>query len=371
MRKLFALTIKKISVLFGGRPLLFPITLAVLALLFYTVGAVNGAERRSEACITMIDEQKSNYSAALVDAITNTDGFSVRLADSEDEALADIADGRSEAILTLPNGFDERLTGDDADGIVDLRMAPGSAVQDLIRETVSGRLLALRACVRAKGRIEADGLSTEEFEKLYASFEAPKLYSVSAIGGGKAADRAVFGQGFPGYAGFTALAMMLIMLTVTRKYSEASSRLAAKRMHVLDGGRVLRFSTDALACFVVSLAMGLVSFALTPDRSFSYAAAAAAYALELTGLTLLTSRIVGAGRIDVASPFIALVTSIFGGCFADTASLSPALRVISKVTPQGRFIAAASGSYLFVALMVVIGLALSACAFAFDSKDRS
>lgn len=368
MRRVFALTIKKIAVLFGGRPLLFPIMLAVLALLFYTAAEVNGAQRRAEACLTLVDEQRSEYSSALADAIADTEGFTVRLAEDEERALADIADGRSEAVLVIRSDYDEKLLSDNASELITLMMAPGSETQDLIRETVSGKLLAQRAYAKTREGVVSDGLDPVKFDELYRSFDAPRLYTVASIGGGKGLDRAVFGQGFPGFTGFTALAMMLIMLTLTRNFSEASSRGTGKRLRAVRGGSGLGFVTDGLACLAVSLSMALVSFALAPDKSPALGLASAAYSVELTGLALLVSRIIGAGRIDVASPFIALVTSIFGGCFADTASLSPAFRTAALVTPQGRFIAASSGSYLFAALMAGLGLLFAGLAYLAEAK---
>lgn len=370
MRRYLALAAKKISVLFGGRPLLFPLMLAVLALLFYTVGEVNGAEHRAEAVITIVDESATEYSAALADAVTRTEGFTVRTAHTEEEALADIADGRSEAVLIIKPDYSEKLFMDEIAGAVKLMTAPGSAVQDLIRETVSGRLLAQRAYARVRESVKADGLDAAEFDRLCDEFEMPRIYKVASIGGGSGIGRAVFGQGFPGCTGFTALAMMLIMLTVTRMLSEASSKLAGRRLLALEGGRALGFVSDALACLAVTLSIAAVSFALSPDRSLALGLASAAYSLELTGLVLLVSRIVGAGRIDVASPFIALVTSIFGGCFADTASLSPALKIVSYFTPQGRFIAAASGAYHFAAIMAALGLVFACLALAAERKSE-
>ena len=45
MRRIFALAAKKISVLFGGKPLLLPAALLALAVCFITVGSVVGASR--------------------------------------------------------------------------------------------------------------------------------------------------------------------------------------------------------------------------------------------------------------------------------------------------------------------------------------
>ena len=65
----------------------------------------------------------------------------------------------------------------------------------------------------------------------------------------------------------------------------------------------------------------------------------------------------------MASPFIALSTSILGGCFADPVSLSPFLSAVSKLTPQGQLISFIHGSTEFAAILLAEGAVLCICAF--------
>ena len=368
MGRILKLTSRKISVLFDGRPLIFPAMLAALALLFLTIASVLRAETKGSACITVLDRANTELSGALVSAIAETEGILVRKAESTERAEADVADGLSEGILEIKEGYDEALLEESISGLISLRMAPGSVSADFLRETVSGKLLAQRAIVREKAELSAEGYDAAAFDELYKAFDAPKLYSVTSVTGGEEYSRAVFGKGFPGYEGFAALALMLLMLSLTRQLSEASSRLVSIRMRVPRMGVMSGFASDMLAVFAVAAAVGAVALLLAPEISARLAFSLLAYCFELTGLCVLLSRIVGAGRIDVASPFIALVTSILGGCFADFGSGSRALRAISLITPQGKLISAASSRYEFALILLIEGAALALIAYLIDRR---
>ena len=65
MRKLLSLSLKKISVLFGGRPWLIAVTLAALMLMFAAVSSVYTAKRRDKVAVACVDECGGELSAAL------------------------------------------------------------------------------------------------------------------------------------------------------------------------------------------------------------------------------------------------------------------------------------------------------------------
>jgi hypothetical protein len=368
MGRILKLAKIKLSVLFGGRLLLLPAALLALALMFFTIASVLTAQRRGAAALTVIDRTGSALSAALISSIEETDGIAIRLADSMEAAERDVTSGRAEGIFEILPGYDDGLLEDSISGLISLRMAPGSVSADFIRETVSGKLLAQRAYVRAESELVSEGFDSDELKEKYSEFSAPTLYTVTSIAGGETQSRAVFGKSFPGYEGFAALALMLLMLSLTRQLSEASSRLVSVRMRVPKAGTAAGFFSDLLSVFAVAAAISALAFAFAPEKTLSLAVSLAAYSFELTGLCLLLSRVVGAGRIDVASPFIALVTSILGGCFADYSSGSKALRVISLITPQGKLISAVSGRYVFALILLAEGIILAAAAFTIDKR---
>lgn len=364
MRKVFGLAIKKIAMLFGGRRALLPISFLAVGLCLAAASAFSQAKHSDRISLAVVDECGDELSCALMEAIGAKDGFEVTSEESLRSASDGAASGKYEAVLTILKDYSANVIADKPGEMITLDSAPGSSSAELIRETVLGQVLAQRALERVKAGLEADGFDAGELEKYMDEFKAPSIYTVTTVGGGNEAERAVFGGGFPGYAGFAALALMLLMLTLSREPGRTSSRLVTERMLVLPRGRALGFCSDALAFGLIALLFSLLAFVLAPDKSLCLAGALGGYCLLLTGLCLLLGSLKGGMRLDIASPFIALVTSILGGCFADVSSLSPALALAAKYTPQGQLIAAASGNWAFAALLAAEGLVLGLAAFA-------
>ena len=355
MRRLFCLSIKKISVLFGGRPLLILLTLLLLGVCFYTVRHAVTAERNDSVNMTVVDASRSELSSALVAAVREAPGFSVKLAEDIDSARIDMAEGRTEAILSIGADYDSAIADEAPASLIEILTAPGSVSAELIRETVAGKLLAQRAEVKVKNNLAGEGFSIDEFVEYEKEFTVPNMYRITTIGGGNEASRAVFGGGFPGYAGFAALAILLVMLTLTRQLAAYNVRLSAVRMRAVDGGRTLAFMSDAFAVLIPAFLFAIEAFLISSGMSIKLLAALLAYSVAVTGICLALSKTGGAGRIDAVSPFAALVTSILGGCFVELSSLSPALRIVARLTPQGQMIAAANGAGAFIPLLIAEG----------------
>ena len=369
MRRLVSLSLKKISVLFGGRPLYLLLALLLLGVCFASVRFVVSAERSGSVNMTIVDESGSELSSALVGAIKDSPGFTVKLAEDTDSARRDIAEGRTEAILTIGPGYDEAIAEDTPNNLIDILIAPGSVSAELIRETVSGKLLAQRAEIKVMNSLEAEGYPLDSFEEYEREFVVPSIYRITTIGGGNEGTRAVFGGGFPVYAGFAALAMILVMLTLTRQLAAYNVRLSAVRMRVLECGRALGLMSDAAALLIPALLFAMEAFFISPGMSLELLAALLCYAVCISGLCLILSKTGGAGRIDAVSPFAALVTSIFGGCFAELSGLSRVLRVIARLTPQGQMIAVSNGAWAFAPVLIAEGV-MFALAAAIVEKRR-
>lgn len=369
MRRLFRLSIKKVSVLFGGRPLLILLAFLMLGVCFFAVRHAVTAERSGSVNLTVFDASGSELSSSLVSAVKGAPGFNVKLSEDIDLARIGIAEGDAEAILLIGPDYDTRIASETPGSLIDILMAPGSVSAELIRETVAGKLLAQRAEVKVKNTLEDEGFDLVKFAEYEREFVVPTMYRITTIGGGNEASRAVFGSGFPGYAGFAALAILLVMLTLTRQLAAYNVRLSSVRMRVIEGGRTLGFISDAAAILIPALLFVFEAFLLSPGMNIKLLASLAAYAVALTGLCLLLSKTGGAGRIDAVSPFAALVTSIFGGCFAELSALSPVLKFIARLTPQGQMIAAADGVWVFLPVLLAEG-ALFALIVVISEKQK-
>lgn len=369
MKRLLSLTGKKLQVLMNGRPVIMAVGLAVLVFLFWLVGSVVTAKRASTVCVTAVDECGSELSGRLMAKLESTPGLTVLRADKRSAAEDDLVRGRSEAMIVIHSDYDEKLRDEEISGLITLVTAPSSVSSLYIRETASGCILSERARATVLDSLIAEGYDAEKFDEYCSDFEGPNLYRVTGVKGASS-DRAVFGKGFPGYTGFCALALMLVMLTVSKQLCAAESGLAAERLRVLPNGRTLSGLTDILALTAVSLVLSLAAFVPAPDKSFYLAAALTAYSLNLAGLCRLISGLSRGGRIDAVSPVFALITAILGGCFADTGSLVPVLSFISKLTPEGQFIAASGGSLPFCLLLVFEGILLMLLARAFSGNEK-
>lgn len=370
MRRLLSLTVKKISVLFGGRPIMLPIALIALSICLAAAAYSVTREHSGAVSIAVTDECGGELSSRLVSEFENTEGFSVLLCNDRTAAEDALISGDAEAMLVIKPDYDERLTAGAAAELIDIVTVPGSVSAELIRETAAGKLLAAKSRAVVLGSLESEGFSTEDFDGFAAEFSAPKLYSVSSLHGGSVS-KAVFGGGYPGYEGFAAMALMLLILTVTRGLSREEAKLVSTRMRVLKRGRAAAFASDLCAVLAVSLLFTVPVVIFAPERSPLFIAAFICYDILLTGLSLLLSRFGGGGRIDVASPFIALITSIIGGCFMDVSSLSPALLTLSRITPQGQLIAALRGSPGFLILILCEGVLMAFIAAALSGGARA
>ncbi len=163
MRKLSCLSIKKISVLFGGRPILILLAFVMLGTCFFAVRHAVTAERNDSVNLTVVDASGSELSSALIASIKEAPGFCVKLAEDIDSARIDIAEGRTEAILSIGADYDSAIASETPASLIDILTAPGSVSAELIRETVAGKLLAQRAEAKVRNSLGSEGFDLNEF----------------------------------------------------------------------------------------------------------------------------------------------------------------------------------------------------------------
>ncbi len=360
IRSCFASAIKKLCAMFGGRAMI-PVTYLLLALCFAATGAVTSASLPEKVTCAVYDACGGELSADFIEELAAADGMRVIERDSREGGEDELLRGHAEVLLVLDADYDARLVSEEPGSLIELVTAPGAVSAELLRETAAGILLAQRTLALTRSELAADGYDVSLLYKYIMEFELPRLYTVKTWDGGSKDEsgvHALFGSAYSCYEGVAALALLLLMLTLSKRLGDGSSRLVALRLYSLPKGRTLAFSSDALALYIAGLGAGAAAFVFCPAKSLWFALGLAAYAFCISGLCLLLSGLHAAGRIDIAAPFIALITSVAGGCFADLASLSPALRVIARCTPQGQLIAASKGEPLFALLLLFEGAAL-------------
>ncbi len=367
MRKLASLSLKKIAVMLGGRLWLLPLVFGALCVCLAAFASAITASISTEVRIAAVDECGSELSSSLLEQLGSAPGFELTRFAERRSAEDAVMDSEAEAMLVIGPDYDEAIAAGGSARVISIFTAPGSVSAELIRETLAGKLIAQGSYVRVLNGLEAEGVTREELDAHISEFKSPRLFTVTHTNGG-AAESAVFGRGFPGYEGFSAMALMLIMLTLTHALAAAEPKRISARMRSLRCGQAADFASDAVGIFALALLFAAPAFGFAPNRTLLLAAGLICYCLLLTGLSLLLVRMVSGARMDLASPFIALVTSLFGGCFADLASLSPALAAVARCTPQGQLIAAVNGAPAFTLLLAAEGMVLGTAALLLSRK---
>lgn len=372
MKKTLAiLAIKCRALLRGGGLFLL---LALTGLCAYTVGRVLTAERASKISIALVDNDGSGLSLQLEEALKQEASLLVIKTD-EKGARRLIASGRAEGVLIVNAGYSEALRQGES-AVAAYRAAPFSSSAAAAREIIGGKILSQQIYSEALATAKAAGLiadgGEEAFEKAYREASAqqgePVLFTLS--GGGAVTGEALFSNPKGRAAGFAGLLLLLVLLSLSQFLSDPATRAVNGRLLCRQRGAAFAFLTDNGALLLpgllftgtVYLCLGSVRPPLLPLCAYTFAAA---------GLSSFLSAFRKSPGTDALSPYLALLTSLLGGCFFDVSLLSPLFQTLSLLTPQGLLIwAAKSGDPLPALLLFAAGLLLYAISFIREKRRR-
>ena len=338
MRKLAVIIIFRLKAMIGRIWLLLFLLLA-LSFCFYVANGIVNAPVAKTLNIAVVDLDESHLSMELSAQLRSLEGVQLSVL-GEEEAQMSLARGNVEGILTIGAGYADAL-----ENALDLPLFYDSsaavATRTAAREMIAGQVITQRSVIRAKTELEDAGVqvSSEELAALLLQFneQANPLYRFSVDTTISPVSHNI-GDMFAGYLGFVALAMILTMMTLSQWFALPDSKQVVRRMQVLPTGKKLSFGADVLSLLVVGGVMVLLAYLFASSLSFVEVIYLLAYAYGIMGVCLLLSRWQEAGSIDVLAPLIALFTSILGGSFMNLSSLSPMLRILSLVTPQGQML---------------------------------
>lgn len=284
----------------------------------------------------------------LLDRLAAQNGVRLRrVTAGEGQSL--LAQGAVEGLLLLGSDYDAALRAG-TDPTLSYRSAPSSVSSQAAQEIIAGQFAAQRAQVRALLEAQAylgRPLTPEEERSLTLSIQteqtqAPPLYRTVSRSGPPASSDALLQ---PSVLGFAALAVMLTLFPWAAWTGRPDVRRVERRMFSLPGGKALSYGGDALALLTLGLAAGLAVLLPSGLPTPAALAALAAYSFCVTGLALALTRLTALNsRMDLLSPFLALISCLAGGCFGAAPSLSPALRTLSLLTPQGLALLAQRGT---------------------------
>ncbi len=359
IRTLLCISVHKIAAYFGGVRS-FAIVSILLCCCFASASTVAAAKPPESICIAIVDLCDGPVSSALCSSLSDTEGIKATtvktISEGEDLMLFDSA----EAMLIIDPEYDEKILQDQAADLISIKSAPGADSAQLLRETSAGLLIAQRSELRVREALRKDGFTDEDdsaFTAYMREAPTPRMYSVETYGKNGKSVSENNGLLRASYNGVACLTLLLILLTLTRRMSDMHARNVAERMETQRHGKNISLFGDYLALFLVALLISVIAFLFSPEKSVAAVFAWLCYSVCISGICLLISRFNTAGRIDILAPFLAIVTSIFGGCFTDLSVLSDALRIVARCVPQGQMLAASNGLSIFCLLLLSEGIA--------------
>lgn len=363
--KLISLALTKLRAMAGGLTGII-ITFALSLVMLFTAAHALNAKGPDSLVLAVVDENGTDLSKELAAMLREDGTASVKLIPAADRAAADtlLAEGRAEGVLIIASDFSEILAGGGTG--LSYFPAPGASSAEAAEEIVTGNAIALRSRLRAKDyteRLLGRELTAEETEKLEkllktaAEREGSAVDSVAA-GKGVTAGSSVFGAFFARYAGFTAFLIMLCLLMLGAFTGSADARSSAQRMLSIGKGVRPELGANLLALGIFGVVLLVFSYIAGGAPKPLEALAGLAYVFCTAALALLLGSFAGSERAEIASPFIALITSLAGGCFINPEALGGTLKTVSFFTPQGLFLAAVNGRPILIIILALAGAVL-------------
>jgi len=353
----------KFKAMTGGllRVLLTLAFCGVCCLLVQSILTGTAADTISLACV---DRDRTDISEEVCEVLQHTDGLAVTLC-SREEAAALLRKGRADGILLLDVGFSEAfLSGEQMP--VSFRSAGGSVSSRAVVEIVSAAVLSVQSRYDAESRLTADDLWNEEAEALFdekwqEAEENTREIVVYETKGKRTevTETPAFGEFYTGYSGIAGMLVLLCMLSLSAWLAEEGSELVRRRGAVFPFGRIRSMVTDFGAVFVLGLLLVLCVLLCKGSSRAEEWFAWLCYLVCLTGVVLALRRINVSGGIQVAAPFLAVITSVLGGCFFDFTALGGLAAYLPHLTPQGHLIRAVGGEPSSAWVLLGVGLLLS------------
>ncbi|MBR3298488.1 MAG: ABC transporter permease [Clostridia bacterium] len=367
--RLFALAVKKLPAMAGGYVSLV-LALAAALLMFFTAHRALETKAPASLRIACVDNDASSVSSELVSMILGANGASVELieCDSLDSAKALAEGGGAEGILVIREALAEHLKN----GAAALEYFPsrGASSAQAARELIAGEAVTLGSRLRAEAYFEnlsGRAPSAEEklaLEKVYTENRAQEGSAVektTVFSGSeteKPAETDLLGAFFARYSGFAAFVIMLILLMLGAFSGSRDEKNCMERISSYRSGRSLGFLSSLASLMLLGLVILALSLIPSGGASLIQFGAGAAYIFCASSLALLLGSISGSARAELASPLIAFLTALAGGCFTDPSALGGGFKTISRFTPQGQYLAALEGETAFIAVLVAAGLIL-------------
>lgn len=363
MLKLVSLSVQKLRAMAGGL-VCAALSLALAFLLFVTAAAALNKKKPDRLVIALVDEDSTAVSRALAEAVAADASSSVTLIPCAGRGEAEklVENGAAEGMLIIPSGLENALISEKT--ALTFVAGRGTSSAEAASELIGAHAVKLRSRLRAElyaeqllGReltdAERETLSRLSESAFSGERESAEVRSIGKRTGGAAGVLGAFHARLNGFFAFTA---MLLILMLGSFIGSEDSVACAGRMRTVKHGGALESASRLVALMLCGAALLLLFAVASGGLSLRGALSALAYLFCISLLSMLLGSLAGAARTDLASPFIALITSLAGGCFIDPAALGGGLKKLALFTPQGQYLDALSGGWRGIALL--LGLAL-------------
>ena len=295
----------------------------------------------------------------------------------KDEAVRQVAAGRWDCALVLPEDFEERLARRDTYRLFTLLTGPGSAAYPLVREAAAACVAQLTApgvaedylidsgvldpeeAAAARPRLEEELLDQERVLVRMETADGRALAPLEVAQGG--VDTLL--------AGLTAVVLLVWALFTAMDLGRWLDSPFARRLIPLRGRMALLLPrlAGALAPALASGALGLLAL----ERPWTCIPALIPYLLFWGGLGLALAQVPAAwNTLPVLMPFAPAAALLFSPVLADLSLLFPALAPAVRWSPVSLYLGACAGRRVDALALGGAGLAVLALLWALDRRGK-
>lgn len=300
-----------------------------------------------------------------------------RRADAE-QAERQVAAGRWDCALVLPEDFEERLERRDTDELFTLLVGPGSTVYPMVRETVMSCVAELTAPGVAEDYLVDSGIlgregAAEARPRLKETLleQERVLVSMETVDGRPLDALALADSGVDGLlSGLAAVVLSVWALFTAMDLGRWLDSPFARRLRPLRGAAALLLPRMAGA-LVPALCSGALAL-LALERPWACFLPLAAYLLFWGALALALARCRPLwSALPAVAPFVPVLALLLSPVLIDLSLLFPALAPAVRWSPVSLYLRACGGSWGDGLLLAAVGTAIPAVLWAADGWKRN
>ena len=350
-----------------GDRLFFAAMIIIPLLIMVVAGYALRNEKLDIIPIAVVDEDGSEYSALLLERLSEKQGLGLYVVNRE-EGLSMLEDSSVEQVVILKKGFGEAAKKGESVGIIELVSSPSSYTSEVTQEIVAGEAIRLVTANRAANSV------AEQYEKLeikkgsgfrdevaaYADglWEPEPLMTIDykelKAGVVTMVNNTTLPAASASSAGLITAFILFYMLFGSGWLIEERMNGTIKRLGAGTGALAASFKGSVLALFAAGTLQILlfcavlkIFFGITLFTGVLPFLVLFAYLLAVIAISLFLSSVLKTqAQLQAGAPVLALLTGFAGGCFWNFVEMPERIRRLSLFTPQGWALSGINGLLL-------------------------